>query len=106
MDQPTRRTDEDLPNDLLDDLSDFWFEYADEHEMLYPVTAVVVGLRGQYLCISLDRGETDRYRVLAQYEGKTLLAGIPHVVLIDSETKTVQLSPRPLTGGFDAVPIR
>jgi hypothetical protein len=83
MDQLTRPTDEDLPNDLLDELSDCWSEYADEREMRSPVTAVVVGSRGQYLCISPDRGETDRHRVLAQYEGRTLLAGIPHVVLID-----------------------
>jgi hypothetical protein len=85
--------------ELLDDLTDDWFAIADERRFKYPVTFVVFGMHGQYLCGALERNGGDGYRLLAEHQSSSLFAEPPHhTVLIDAGGRATRLTKAPRGG--------
>ena len=82
--------------ELLDDLIDDWFAIADERNFKYPVTFIVVGMHGQYLCGILERSGGDGYRLIAEHQSSSLFAEPPHhTLLMDADRRATLLTKAP-----------
>jgi hypothetical protein len=66
--------------ELLDGLVDDWFGFADERNFKYPVTFMIIGMHGQYLCGVLERNGGDGYRLIAEQQASSLFAEPPHTL--------------------------
>ncbi len=84
----------------LDGLTDLWVQIAEEHHLKFPITFIVIGIHGQYLCGVLRAAPNGGYRLNAVYQIASLFAEPPHhTLLIDSRGRATRVTRAAGAGG-------